>query len=79
MSPATRPAEYGGAAGAVAVLIGHILGINDAGTLAALAMVVGFIPAAITWVVATFRRKPSVPAAPPTRVVTPPVVKQPPL
>lgn len=78
MSPASRPAEYGGAAGAVAVLLGHILGINDAGTLAAFAVVVGLIPAAVTWIVTLVRKKPAAPPAPPTRVVTPPVVQPPP-
>jgi hypothetical protein len=63
MGPASRPAEYGGVTGAVAVLIGHIAGINDAGTLAALAVVVGFIPAAITWAVTLVRKKSA--AAPP--------------
>jgi hypothetical protein len=58
MNPVTnRPAETGGVAGGVAILVGHILGINDAGTLAALALVLGFLPAGITWMVTLIRGK----------------------
>lgn len=58
MTPAARPAETGGIAAALALLIAHMLGVDDAGTIAALALVVGFVPAAITWAVAAFRKKP---------------------
>jgi len=61
MNPANRPAETGGIAGGVAILIGHILGINDPGTLAAMAVVIGFVPAAITWIVTLIRGKNSGP------------------
>lgn len=46
-----RPAETGGVASYIALLIGYIAGIDDPGVLVALAGVVGFIPAAITWLV----------------------------
>jgi hypothetical protein len=52
-----RPAESGAVAGAVALLIGHFAGIDDAGVLTAMGVVIGFIPAAITWIVNTFRKK----------------------
>lgn len=51
-----RPAEVGaGAAGAVAFLIGRLLGVDDTPTLLALTVVVGVVPAAITWLVNTIR------------------------
>lgn len=48
---ARRPAEVGGVAGAVALLVGKAAGIDDPDTLLAMGVVVGFIPAAITWAV----------------------------
>lgn len=48
---AERPAETGGVAAATALLIGKLLGIDDPNTLVALGIVVGFIPAGITYVV----------------------------
>lgn len=56
-TPAQRPAEFGGASAAVAVLIAHLLGLNDPSTIAALAVVVGFVPALITWLVSLFQHK----------------------
>lgn len=50
-----RPAETGGVAGAVGLLIGRLLGIEDPNTLVAIGMVVGFAPAAITWLVTLIR------------------------
>lgn len=47
-----RPAETGGAVGAVSLLLGVVLGIRDAATLAAWGTVVGLLPAAITLLVA---------------------------
>lgn len=47
----SRPAETGGVAAAIALLIAHLLGVDDATTITALAVVIGFVPAAITWVV----------------------------
>lgn len=54
---AKHPAELGGVAGAIAVLIAHFAGITDADTIVALAVVVGFIPAAVTFTVELFRRR----------------------
>lgn len=54
-----RPAESGGVASALAALIGYILGIHDPGILIAIAMVIGFVPAAITWLVTTLRKPPA--------------------
>jgi energy-converting hydrogenase Eha subunit A len=48
----TRPAETGGLAAGIAVLICYFAGIDDPAVLAALAVVVGALPGAITaWVV----------------------------
>lgn len=60
-----RPAETGGAGAAIAVLLCHVFGVNDPSVLAALAVVVGFIPAAITWAVSVFRKPAQ--AAPPVK------------
>lgn len=48
---ARRPAETGGVAGALALLICRLLGVDDADTIVALGIVLGFVPAAITWAV----------------------------
>lgn len=48
---AERPAETGGVAGAVVILIGKACGIDDPDTLAAMGIVVGFVPTGITWLV----------------------------
>lgn len=51
-----RPAETGGVvAGAVAALIAKLVGIDDADTVIYLTIIVGFVPAAITWLVVTIR------------------------
>lgn len=47
-----RPAETGGVAAAAVLLIGKLLGVDDPTTLTALGIVVGFIPASITFIVA---------------------------
>ena len=61
----TRPAETAGVAGAIALLIGHLLGVKDPATLTSLGVVVGFVPAAITWCVLRFGKAPqSVTGAP---------------
>ena len=58
MNGATRhPAEAAGLASAVAVLIVHVLGVADPDVLAALVIVVGAVPAAVTFVVGLFRRR----------------------
>jgi len=54
-----RPAESAGLAGAIAVLIGYLLGVDDPAVLAALAIVVGAVPAAVTTLVVLRRRKKS--------------------
>ncbi len=51
----TRPAETFSAAGATALLIAHVAGVTDATIVTALGVVVGFTPAAITWLVVTVR------------------------
>jgi hypothetical protein len=51
----TRPAETGGAAAAVAVLIAYFAGLDDPGMLAALTIVVGALPGIITWFVVLIR------------------------
>lgn len=50
-----RPAETGGITGSVALLIGRAAGIDDPDTLVALGALVGFLPAAITWLTVTVR------------------------
>lgn len=50
-----RPAETGGFASGVAVLICYIAGVNDPGVLAALAVVVGALPGVITTIVVRIR------------------------
>lgn len=52
-----RPAEVGGIAGSVALLVAKLLGVNDADTIVALGVVIGFIPAAITFVVELVKGK----------------------
>ena len=64
-----RPAESGGVAGALALLVAHLFGVNDATVIVSLAVVVGFVPAAITWLIVTFKGKPSTP----TPTIPPPV------
>ena len=51
----SRPAESGGVAAAIAVLIAYFAGLDNPGVIAALAAVVGFIPAAVTWIVTLIR------------------------
>lgn len=59
----TRPAETGGVAASLALLIGYFAGIHDAGVLTAIGVVIGFVPAAITWLVVTFGKpKPGAPS-----------------
>ena len=50
-----RPAESGGVASALGLLLAYILGINDVEIVVALGVAIGFLPAAITWLVVTFR------------------------
>lgn len=56
--PAQRPAETtAGVAAAVSVLICSLLGVEDPAIYGALVIIVGFIPAAVTWVVTLARKK----------------------
>jgi len=50
-----RPAEITSASLAIAVLISRILGVTDSTTITALAIVVGFTPAAVTGIVVWVR------------------------
>ena len=52
-----RPAESAGAAGSIALLIARAIGLKDADTIVALAAVIGFIPAAVTWTVHLWRSR----------------------
>lgn len=52
-----RPAEAGGVAGYAALLIARAAGVTDADTILALAGVVAFAPAAITWFVTLIRSR----------------------
>lgn len=47
-SPKSRPAEFTAAAAAIAFLIMSLLGADDPALLTALAVVIGFIPTAVT-------------------------------
>ena len=53
----SRPAELAGMVGAVALIVARIFGVDDPQIIAAIGVVVGFVPAAVTWVV-TLVRKP---------------------
>lgn len=53
-----RPAEIGGIAGAIAFLIARAAGVTDPYTVTAIGTVVGFIPAAITWIVVKIQGTP---------------------
>lgn len=50
-----RPAETGGIAGAIGLLIAKAAGVEDPDTIVAIGIVVGFIPAAITFCVEAFK------------------------
>ena len=56
---ANRPAETGGVAAAAALLIARALGVTDSTTILSLAVVIGFVPAAITFVVELLRKRSS--------------------
>ncbi len=47
----SRPAETAGLAGAVAVLVAWAAGVDQPAVIAAIGVVVGALPAAVTWVV----------------------------
>lgn len=50
-----RPSEVGGVAGAIALLVAHFAGLTDPNVIVWLAVVIGFTPAAITWLVTLLR------------------------
>lgn len=50
-----RPAETGAIAGAIALLAGYFFGIEDPEVLLSLGVVIGALPAGITWVVEKIR------------------------
>ena len=57
-TPQNHPAETGaGVAAAVAVLISYVFHIHDANVIAALVILVGAVPASITWLVLLIRRR----------------------
>ena len=64
--PERRPAETGGVAGGAALLLARAFGVTDPDVIIALGVVVGFIPAAITWTVETLRKPSDLPPSPPT-------------
>lgn len=53
--PAQRPAEAGGIVGALALLVAHLLGLDDPDVIVSLAVVFGFVPTGITWIVTLVR------------------------
>jgi len=55
--PQRRPAETSAAAAAIALLIASVVGLDNPATLTALAIVIGFIPTAVTWIVTLVREK----------------------
>jgi hypothetical protein len=54
---ARRPAEAAGVAGAVAVLVAYLAGVDDAAVIAAIGVVAGAIPAAVTALVGLLRSR----------------------
>ena len=55
MNVKTRPAEWSAAAGALALLIVSVLGVDDPAILTAIGIVIGFIPSAVTSIVEYLR------------------------
>ena len=53
--PQRRPAEVSGLAGAVAILLAGLLGVTDPATIVALGVIVGALPAVVTWAVELLR------------------------
>lgn len=56
MNPKNRPAEWTAVAAAVALLAGRAVGIDDADTITAIAIVIGFVPTVVTGVVELVRK-----------------------
>lgn len=57
VTPSKRPAEFAGAGAAAGVLFGRALGVTDPDTLAALGVLAGCVPAAVTSGVVYFERR----------------------
>jgi len=56
--PVQRPAETtAGVAAALAVLICAVLGVEDTAIYGALVIVIGFLPATVTWIVQMAQNK----------------------
>jgi hypothetical protein len=55
MNPKQRPAEWTAVAAAVALLAGRAVGIDDADTITAIAIVIGFVPTVVTAIVEAVR------------------------
>lgn len=53
--PERRPAETGGVAGAATLLLVRAFGVTDPDVIVALGVLVGVVPAGITWLVVTVR------------------------
>ena len=49
--PARRPAESAAVGGAVALIIGYFLGVDNPGVLTAIGVVIGALPGIVTWLV----------------------------
>ena len=54
-----RPAETVASASAIALLLARLLGVDDADTVTAIAVVIGLVPAGVTWLVELRRRPPA--------------------
>ncbi len=52
-----RPAEVSGLVGAVTLLLVHLLGVDDPDVIVALGVIVGAVPAIVTWSVGLVRRR----------------------
>src|SRR5438105_2345787 len=50
-----RPSEAAGVAGSLALLLARAVGITDVDTIVALGVVIGFLPASVTWLVTLLR------------------------
>lgn len=52
----TRPSETAGVAGALGLLIARLFGVQDPDTIVAIGVAVGFVPAAVTYLIEARRR-----------------------
>lgn len=52
-----RPAESITAAGAAALVVGYFAGVDDPGVVVALGVLIGMLPAGVTWLVELRRRR----------------------